>query len=124
MCEALKVASELCFLYEEKEISDECLEKIPLIHKREGDSNKIKAIAAFMYNAGIPDKYVVWQTLTNDGAKGLSAFMSYYIFKAMIESGHLKEVIAILKDYYGAMLNLGETTFCDDFNIEWAKKCC
>jgi len=120
-CEALKAASELCSLYKEKEISDECLEKIPLIQKREGDSNKIKAIAAFMYNAGIPDKYDVGQTLTNDGAKGLSTFMSYYIFKAMSESGHHKEAIAILKDYYGAMLNLGATTFWEDFNIEWAK---
>jgi len=52
----------------------------------------------WLYNAGIPDKYDVGQVLTNDGAKGISTFMSYYIFKAMSESGHHKEAIVILME--------------------------
>ena len=28
-----------------------------------------------------------------------------------------------MKEYYGAMLNLGATTFFEDFDINWAKNC-
>lgn len=52
------------------------------------------------------------------GAKGISTFMAYYIFKANVIAGG-KESLKILKEYFGAMLSRGATTFWEDFNIEW-----
>lgn len=52
------------------------------------------------------------------GAKGISTFMAYYIFKANVIAGG-KKSLEILKDYYGGMLQRGATTFWEDFNIEW-----
>lgn len=59
-----------------------------------------------------------YDKLIAGGAKGLSTFMSYYILTA-IASRNEKLAIDIMKDYYGAMLDRGATTFWEDFNIDW-----
>ena len=59
-----------------------------------------------------------YQILISGGAKGMSTFMSYYILKA-IAAKDIDLAISIMKEYYGAMLSLGATTFFEDFNIEW-----
>ena len=57
------------------------------------------------------------------GAKGMSTFMSYYILKA-VASFDKPKAIAMMKAYYGAMLDKGATTFWEDFNLEWAENSC
>ena len=44
--------------------------------------------------------------------------MSYYILSA-IASRDEKLAIELMKEYYGAMLDRGATTFWEDFHIEW-----
>lgn len=56
--------------------------------------------------------------LEKDGANGFSTFMSYFILKALKKSGSVKSV-ALLKEYYGAMLDRGATTFFEDFDLSW-----
>ena len=56
--------------------------------------------------------------LEKGGAEGMSTFMSYYILKADAMAGG-KNQIAMIKDYYGAMLSRGATTFWEDFDISW-----
>lgn len=59
--------------------------------------------------------------LTIKGCEGFSTFMSFYILKAIFLSGGKKESISLMKEYYGAMLELGATTFWEDFDISWKK---
>lgn len=64
-----------------------------------------------------------YELLIEDGAKGMSTFMSYYILKAV--SNHSFEVaIEMMKEYYGAMLEKGATTFWEDFDLDWANNSC
>jgi hypothetical protein len=44
--------------------------------------------------------------------------MSYYILTA-IASRDLSKAVDIMKEYYGAMLSIGATTFFEDFDIKW-----
>ena len=46
--------------------------------------------------------------------------MSYYLLTA-IASKDKKLAIELMKEYYGAMLDKGATTFWEDFNIDWIK---
>lgn len=56
--------------------------------------------------------------LEKDGASGFSTFMSYYILLAdALAEG--KNMLSIIKEYFGGMLSRGATTFWEDFNIEW-----
>lgn len=56
--------------------------------------------------------------LEKDGAVGMSTFMSYYILTADALAGG-KNMLSILKEYFGAMLSRGATTFWEDFHMEW-----
>lgn len=58
--------------------------------------------------------------LEKDGAQGLSTFMSYYILTAdgMADG---KETLSIIKEYFGAMISRGATTFWEDFHMDWLK---
>jgi hypothetical protein len=56
--------------------------------------------------------------LIEGGAKGFSTFMSYYVLST-IASRDEKLAIELMKEYYGAMLDRGATTFWEDFHMEW-----
>lgn len=73
------------------------------------------AIAACVY-AGQPADA---KRLLEGGSKGVSTFMSWIILMSLHDSGYKKEAAEIAKEYYGAMLDLGATTFWEDFDIDW-----
>lgn len=58
--------------------------------------------------------------LTEGGARGMSCFLSYYILTA-IASFDKEKAILIMKEYFGAMIDKGATTFWEDFDIEWCQ---
>lgn len=64
------------------------------------------------------------QLLTAGDAKGISAFMSYYILHALCVSDGKTEAVRLLKEYFGYMLDLGATTFWEEFKTEWAEHAC
>src|SRR5690606_5747040 len=55
------------------------------------------------------------------GAKNFSTFYGYYMLEAMAKAGKYQEAMDIISTYWGAMLDLGATTFWEDFNIEWIR---
>ena len=61
--------------------------------------------------------------LLENGVSGFSTFMSYYILKA-IASFDKEKAVEMLKEYYGAMLKKGATTFWEDFDIRWVENSC
>jgi len=58
--------------------------------------------------------------ILENGAKGWSTFMSYYLLKVAAQKDMAKTLHG-LEEYYGAMLNLGATTFWEDFNLDWTE---
>lgn len=63
------------------------------------------------------------ERLVKGGARGMSTFMSYYILKA-VASFDKPAAISMMKEYYGAMLDKGATTFWEDFNMDWVENTC
>ena len=58
--------------------------------------------------------------LENGGAEGFSTFMAYYILTAdALANG--ENMLPIIKEYFGAMLSRGATTFWEDFHMDWLK---
>jgi hypothetical protein len=58
--------------------------------------------------------------LIEGGARGLSTFMSYFILGTIASRDPLLAT-EIMKEYYGAMLDKGATTFWEDFDMDWVK---
>lgn len=61
--------------------------------------------------------------LVEGNAKGMSTFMSYYVLKA-VASFNKEKAIEMMKEYYGAMLDKGATTFWEDFDMAWVENSC
>ena len=55
------------------------------------------------------------------GAEGLSTFWGYYILQALAKSGDYGAALEIIRKYWGKMLELGATTFWEDFDIKWTE---
>lgn len=91
----------------------ECLKKAPMT------DYSAKQSAALCQLAGTITKKEGSRIICENGAHGISTYMSYYILRALGESNHVTEALSIIKEYYGAMLDLGATTFWEDFDIDW-----
>lgn len=61
------------------------------------------------------------ELMLQGGAKGLTTFLNYFIFTALAENGKYTETLEMIRAYYGAMIDLGATSFWEDFDIEWTE---
>ena len=52
----------------------------------------------------------------------MSTFQSYYILKAVVQTEGIVTALDMLREYYGAMLNVGATTFWEDFDLDWMRE--
>ena len=52
---------------------------------------------------------------------GFSTFYGYYMLEALAKGGHWQKALDLMRQYWGAMLDLGATTFWEDFNMEWMR---
>lgn len=78
---------------------------------------EMKPVRAFQVLAGRQSQSDLG-ALEEGGAAGFSTFMAYYILTAMKKGGG-RNMVEILKQYYGGMLSRGATTFWEDFDITW-----
>ena len=107
---------------EENSLADKCLamyEKSKNICPDAGGSKQGAAMEAW---AGNGDALKInEEILKPGGAKNYSTFMGYYILTAKAMADDYQGAIDDMKAYWGGMLQLGATTFWEDFNIDWLK---
>lgn len=114
---ALKCAKEILeILGEDVAVCESALQKL---QKTNYEIKKYKQVAGLKIISGLGTEKDA-QLIVDGGAKGMSTFMSYFILKGATDYGYVSESLAMLKDYYGAMLDLGATSFWEDFDIAWA----
>ena len=76
--------------------------------------------AALMALAGIIDaKEANDKVLTVEGARGFSTFYGYYMLQAMAKAGDYEGAMQVIRDFWGAMIDLGATSFWEDFHTDW-----
>ena len=100
-------------------LSTEKVEKIRgKLMKQSIQAQQMKQVIALKYFATGELTDEEYAKLIEGRAKGFSTFMSYYILTA-IASRDEGLAIELMKEYYGAMLDRGATTFWEDFHMEW-----
>lgn len=72
------------------------------------------ALAGLMKPEEANSKY-----LSVGGVRGFSTFYGYYMLRAMAAAGNYQGAIDVIRQYWGAMIDLGATTFWEDFNMDW-----
>lgn len=88
--------------------------KVPVTESKQGVS--------LLSLAGLKDIDEAADIITKDHAKNFSTFYGYYMLEALAKADRYKAAMSIVNDYWGAMLDLGATTFWEDFNIDWMEK--
>jgi hypothetical protein len=84
------------------------------------DVNKSKSGAALLSLAGMMDaRHTSDTVLKVGGAKGISTFYGFYVLQALAKSGDVDTALDFIRTYWGGMLDLGATTFWEDFNLDW-----
>jgi len=96
-----------------------CREKRALLEKHIPETDR-KQSATLLSLSGIGDAAGIDRDVISvKGGYGYSTFFSYFILAARAKAGKTAEALDDLRQYYGAMLQLGATTFWEDFNLEW-----
>ncbi|MBZ4189910.1 alpha-L-rhamnosidase C-terminal domain-containing protein [Niabella beijingensis] len=117
---ALKDGADLCRILEEPTAAARCEIALARLRKNVPDLNGSKQAAALMALTGLlPAQKANDEVLAVNGAKGFSTFYGYYMLQAMAKAGNYQGALDAIRSFWGAMLNLGATTFWEDFNLDW-----
>ena len=79
-----------------------------------------KQAAALMAIAGIenPDRPNT-PVVAKNGGEGFSTFYGYYMLEALALGGEKQLALDVIRQYWGAMIDVGATTFWEDFDLKW-----
>ena len=94
---------------------------IAKLNEYEYKPSSFKQVTALGVMAGKISTDEARPLLKKGGTEGLTTFMSFAIFEAMRIIGEGEFALSMIKEYYGAMLDLGATTFWEDFDMDWLK---
>lgn len=78
-----------------------------------------KQAASLQVLAGMVDaKKTAKEVLIVGGGEGFSTFIGYYMLNAIAQSGEYTAGMKIISDYWGAMLDLGATSFWENLDYD------
>lgn len=81
-----------------------------------------KQAAALLALANLVDaKTANEKVIAVDGAKRFGAFFGYYMLQAQAQAGDYQGALQNIRDFWGGMLDLGATTFWEEFDLEEAQ---
>ncbi len=119
---AMKAGEQLSDVLGDKERAGKCREVMARMARKVQPNNGLKQAAALMALAGTDDAENACEScVSRGGAKGFSTFGGYYMLEALAKAGRKDEAIDIIRNFWGGMLDLGATTFWEDFDLDWAK---
>ncbi|MDP4184439.1 MAG: alpha-L-rhamnosidase [Bacteroidota bacterium] len=122
MVMTFKAGAELCKALNEPAMVSKCNDAIAKLKKHIPDPNHSKQAAALLAISDLtPAEKMNADILSKDGVHGMSTYFGYFMLQARAKAGDYKGALDNIRDYWGAMLDLGATTFWEDFDIDWLK---
>ena len=77
--------------------------------------------AALLSVAGLMEASPASSIILGNGPEKFTSFMGYFLLEALARDGRYAEAMRMISAYWGRMLELGATTFWEDFNYEDGK---
>ena len=101
---------------------DFCRTTVAKLRKHVPEMAGSKQAAALLAMSGLvtPEK-ANSEVLARDGVHKMSTFYGYYMLTARAMAGDYQGALDNIREYWGGMLDLGATTFWEDFDIDWMK---
>jgi len=112
--------AKICRALDEEAYAKKCelaVQRLKLYMPKPGHS---KQAAALMALAGLENPQKLnREIMAVDGAHGLSTFYGYYVMQARALAGDYQGCLDAIRTYWGGMLDMGATTFWEDFDLAW-----
>lgn len=116
----LQAGAELCEVLDEPATRAKCLAAIEKLKKHIPDPAGSKQAAALIALAGLDDPAKLnREVMAVDGPRRMSTFYGYYVLQARAMADDYQGAIDCIRQYWGAMLDFGATTFWEDFDLDW-----
>lgn len=122
MVMTFEAGEELSRILNDKESEKLCQSTLKKLRKYIPDITSSKQAASLLGLSGLiaPEK-ANDEVLAQNGVHGMSTFYGYYMLNARAKAEDYKGALDNIREYWGAMLDLGATTFWEDFDINWMK---
>jgi hypothetical protein len=80
-----------------------------------------KSPAALLSLAGLQPASEVAHELQRNGPSDFSTFLGFYVLGALAKAGETGVALDFIRQYWGGMMDLGATTFWEDFDLAWTR---
>lgn len=114
----MQAGKEISGWLDDAELNKMCSDAITLLEKHKAQNYDNKQAAALLSLSGMQSADEASQTILKEGANYFATFYGYYMLEALALDNKYNEAMNIISDYWGAMLDLGATTFWENFNYE------
>ena len=116
---AMNDAAKLCRILGDEPQAKKAEAIAARLNKKITPSNNLKQAEGLMAIAGLKSAEDAAKAILEGGPKGFSTFYGYYMLQALAMDGKYAEALDIISKFWGGMLDLGATTFWEDFNLDW-----
>jgi alpha-L-rhamnosidase len=122
MVMTFNAGAEIADILGKTELASEYRQTVDLLNQHIPDPNGNKSGGALLALSGLVDPVEINKDLLAvDPLSGVSTFYGFYVLQARALAGDYQGAMDVIRNYWGAMLDLGATTFWEDFDLEWAK---
>ncbi|MEA5127893.1 MAG: alpha-L-rhamnosidase C-terminal domain-containing protein [Proteiniphilum sp.] len=115
---AMEAGKDIAGWLNDRELNQLCAKTSGSLRKHRPVDHGNKQAASLLVLAGILSPVKASPVILNNGANDFATFYGYYMLEALAKDGKYREAMDIISDYWGAMLDLGATTFWENFNYE------
>lgn len=112
---AMKDAERLCAILGDEVHAEKCRSVAQRLAKKILPNNGLQQASALKTIAGLQTPEESYDI------QKFSTFYGYYMLEALALGHHHQQAMDIIREYWGAMLDLGATTFWEDFHMEWTR---
>ena len=122
MVMAFNAGADIADILGEPELGVEYRSTVEHLKKYMPDPNGNKTAAGYMALSGLADADEMnTELLAVNPTSGVSTFGGYYILLARAMAGDYQGALDLIREYWGGMLDLGATSFWEDFDLSWAE---
>ncbi len=122
MIMTLEAGAELCQVLDEPAEATRCKTKATEMKMYVPDANGSKQAAALMALAGLmPAEKANAEVIAVGDCERFSTFYGYYMLQAKAQAKDYTGALNCIRNYWGGMLDMGATTFWEDFDLAWTK---
>lgn len=117
---SVEYGAKLCAVLGNGALEQKCLDCARRMARYVPSPAGSKQAAALLALAGLRTaEDINTNVLTPGGVHGYSTFFGYYLLKTKGEAGDIDGALDDIREYWGGMLDMGATTFWEDFSIDW-----